>query len=159
MKRYTFHYRKHATHKVALVIFGTISLLLLSISALSFSKMFTSTEVDFTIFLLLSLGMLIPGMSLLLFSIWYYRKTEQFFKSTDWHGITINGTKLTCIYVDFVKKKELKIDLSTIQQAEIRSYKGRRYFSLKTTVGYQTIPAHELSDADLHEVLNTLNSF
>lgn len=159
MKQYPFHYRKHAMHKVVLVIFGIIALLFLWISVLSFSKMMVSTDSDFTVFLLLGLGLLIPGMSFLLFSIWYYRKTEQFFKSTDWYGITLNGNELKCIFVDFVKKKERIIDLSTIQQVELRSYKGRRYFSIKTTVGFKTIPAHELSDVDLQEVMSTLNRF
>lgn len=159
MKQYRFYYRRNALHKIQLVVLGGLGLLMLSFALLAVGKLPDAQGADFEVFIFLALGMGLPALALIWFSVWYFRRISRFFQRDDWYGVTISGNNLHLLYFDMLRTSEWEMELSSITSAFAGSNRGRRWICVKSTARTRFIPSGQLREEDRDALLAELKKY
>ncbi|MFN8243291.1 MAG: hypothetical protein U0X40_04470 [Ferruginibacter sp.] len=160
MKQFRFYYHRTSLHKVQLFALGGFALVMLSFALLAVAKLPDASGADVQVFLFLALGMGLPALALLYFAVWYYRRVRDFFKSEDWHGITLSGKNLHCIYFDMLRTIEWEVNLDNLVTAfKGTSRGGRRWICIKCTDTTKFIPTGLLRENDPDNLLMELKKY
>jgi hypothetical protein len=145
----TYHYRKNKIHTAGLILLGLFGLLLVGVGVAAGLEINNSqSPSDKKLFITLGLAITTLGVVIIWFGIWGYRKTESFYRSNDWYGITITEQEVTSREFDLFKIRTRNFKRTDIVSVKKRPYKGILYLDVTTTKRKYHLPLSLLNEQE-----------